>query len=63
MLLALEQKMVNPKEHQFFFSRGRIDLDRLTGDTFLVTGTDSSITKELVNAVLTPLRDEILCSL
>ena len=55
--------MANPKEQQFFFSKGRIDVDRFTGETFLVTETDSSITKELVSAVLTPFREEILCSL
>ena len=32
--------MVNPKEQQFFFSKGRIDVDRFTGETFLVTETD-----------------------
>jgi hypothetical protein len=40
--------MVNPKAQQFFFSKGRIEVERFIGEIFFTEGNDSSITKELV---------------
>ena len=56
-LFKLEQKMVNPKAQQFFFSSGRIEVDRLMGEMDLTFLALSSITKELVKLRLTPLRE------
>ena len=51
--------MVNPKAQQFFFSIGRIEVERFIGETFLTDGNDSSNTKELVVDLLTPFREAI----
>ena len=58
-LLTLEQKIVKPKEQHFCLSRGRIEVDRLTGDTFLTVERVSSNTSLFVRDLLTPFLDAI----